>query len=450
MKQLKNRFKISLDYASIDQKIRIEPAPLACLGSYSIDSACLKLEKILKEVFVPTPQIINLIRCLCCIAAEHVESWYLDEATFKSNCYKRDLTRNPMWSSTGLSGLAGIGKSELLKALVRLLADRGEFISVPGLPSYPLQTIWSMTMRNGENLDKLLKPFLALEENENISSNMIKNILTTVAKRAHTCGVALNIVDEFQFITSSSTANAKAAKTLMKLELIGPPLVFCANYDMINKLAKRPHQERQRLLSKLMFVYPDPASSQAWINTLEGQIRVMPEAISSDRAINPTRDGAAIHKYTFGQKRVSAKLLNISYRHSRERSDGVLCLSDIEWAYKSSLFQSEREDVELLINQTITKKSARDDLWCDMAEIREDNVIQATQAIKENKAKISEGLSRSSMTKEDREAYDLVMGKNNLPEGEKAKVLPIKRVKPTKESLLQGSKAFLNQYGKPE
>ena len=305
-------------------------------------------------------------------------------------------------------------------------------------------------MRNGENLNNLLKPFLALEEDENISSNMIKNILTAVAKRAHTCGVALNIVDEFQFITSSSTANAKAAKTLMKLELIGPPLVFCANYDMINKLAKRPQQERQRLLSNLMFVYPDPASSQAWINTLEGQIRVMPDAVSSDRAINPTRDGAAIHKYTFGQKRVSAKLLNVSYRHSRERSDGVICLSDIEWAYKSSLFKSEREDVELLINQTITKKSARDDLWCDMADIREDNVIQATQAIKENKEKISEGLSRSSMTKEDREVYDLVMGKNNSPEGEKANVLPIKRVKPTKESLLQGSKAFLYQYGKPD
>lgn len=450
MKQLKDRFKIPPDDASIDQKIRIEPAPLEDLASYSIDSACLKLEKTMKEVFVPTPQIIKLMRLLCSIASEHVESWYLDEATFRSNCYKRDLTRNPVYFSTGLTGLAGTGKSALLRALVRLLADKGEFISIPDLPTFPLQTIWSMTMMNGENLNNLLKPFLPLEEDEEITSNMLKNILTVVAKRAHTCGVALNIVDEFQFITSSSTANAKAAKTLMKLELIGPPLVFCANYDMINKLAKRPHQERQRLLSKLIFFYPDPASSQAWINTLEGQIGVMPEAISSDRAINPNRDGAAIHRYTFGQKRVSAKLLNISYRHSRERNDGVICLSDIEWAYKSSLFKLEREDVELLINQTITKKSARDDLWCDMAEIREDNVIQAAQAIQENKAKISEGLSRSSMTKEDREAYDFIMKKNNSPEGEKAKVLTIKRVKPTTESLLQGSKAFLDQYGKPD
>jgi hypothetical protein len=393
---------------------------------------------------------MELLRYFFYIALEHVESWYLDKATFKSNCYKRDLTRNPVWFSTGLSGLAGTGKSELLKALVRLLADMDEVISVPGLPNYPMQTIWCMTMRNGESLIKLLNPFLPIEDDENLSSNMIKNIMISVAKRAHTCGVALNIVDEFQFITSSSTANAKAAKTLMKLELIGPPLVFCANFDMINKLAKRPHQERQRLLSKLKFIYPDPASSQAWINTLEGPIRVMPEAISSDRAIKPSLDGAAIHKYTFGQKRLSAKLLNVGYRHSRERGDGVICLSDIEWAYKSSFFKTERDDVELLISQTITKRAARDDLWCDLAEVREDNVIQATQAIKENKAKISAGLARSSLTKEDREAYDLVMGSNNPPEGEKAKVLPIKRVKPTKESLLQGSKAFQNQFGKTD
>ena len=355
MKQLLKRFDMPLDDNSINQKIRVEPSPLLDIGSLSVEAACKRIDHTLTKVFIPTKQVNDLLRQFIAISHEHILTFYPDEATYIRNCYQRDLTRSEPWFPIGLSGPAGVGKSELLKALVRLLDDTGDTINISGLPDYPIQSVWMMTMRSGGSLSQLLQPFRDPEGSIKAAQDL-SAIRISAAKRAYTFGVALNVVDEFQFITSTQSAHAKAAIVLMQLSLIGPPLVFCVNYSMINKLMKRPQQERQRLLSNIKFLYPDFANSADWFNTLAGQFNVVPEAFSSDLAINPAHDGDAIHRYSFGIRRLSAKLLSIGYRHARERGSNVVSLADIESAYKSSIFTSQRQDVELLIQQNIERK----------------------------------------------------------------------------------------------
>jgi len=255
-----------------------------------------------------------------------------------------------------------------------------------------------MTMSMGSSLNALLMPFLAEVKGG--------NVLIVAAKIAFTNGVSLLVLDESQFITSTQAGHAKAAKTLMEATYIGPPFLFCANYTMINKLEKRPQQERDRLLSNIIPLMPEARGSEAYRDTFDGQLRVFGNAVASDSAVTADKYSEPMHNFVYGIDRKTAILLQHAWRICRAEGAEILNFGHIERAYHSELFTSHRVEVEFLKEQSIQKRKLRDDLWCNFVPPMPCNVHQVKSFDDEKKKRANMALSRSALTKDEREAYD--------------------------------------------
>ena len=266
------------------------------------------------------------------------------------------------------------------------------------------------------------------------------------AKRCFTNLVALLLADEFQFVTLSENASAKASKILMRLATIGCPLVTCSNFTMLNKLYKRPQQERRRLLERVRFIFPELIGSPEWIKTLQAQLNVAPEIYSSDNSIKLASHGEMLYNDTYGINDFAAKLLSLAYSEARFASRHIVEPEDVVRAYASVDYLSSRQDVELLKSQDVQKKYRRRDLWCDhyfeslqkfKASEQSKKVTPVRDAIDEFTRREEEKLLISGLNREER-----LQAEAKLAELERAtgtgKIVRMNRPKATKEGLLSG------------
>ncbi|WP_018609916.1 hypothetical protein [Uliginosibacterium gangwonense] len=456
MNPFAHTLKNDLTDVQLDAYIRRSPPALQGLGRLTPESAEFRLGVALEKTVEPTDQMRRLLRHFLTIAAEHCIAHYPDEETFRRRCYQSNLTEEQPKFLICLTGLSGVGKSGILGALERILNDRHDIIALDNLPSYPVQPLWPMTVKTGVTLPSLLRPFLSevLKAQKQVLG---EDLLQVASKAAHARGVSLVFADEFQFISTSQEAHANAAKILLQLSRLGPPLVYCVNYDMVGRLEKRPQQERSRLFKKTLVLYPDSADSADWHATLAAQLGVADELCGTDKSISIARYGEMIHHFTFGIKGFSAKLLLKAYSSARRCGREYISPQDIEMAYKSGGYYAERQDVELLKLQVITGKSQRHDLWCNFAapafisdnvqeinsSIKKDSVVvQADRAIAEHKRRVLESYAKSSLDPEAREALAYL---EKPPATQSAKVVKLNKPRATKDELLKGFSEFMEK-----
>jgi hypothetical protein len=440
MINLSARFLPPEDDSVVMDRIRVTPPPIVDLARYETEEGCKLLELSHKKIYVPTTQIVHLIRRICGIARAHLNNAYSSESVYRERCYIKDLTSKEPWLPTALVGLGGTGKTQLIKAIQRLCAADEQKIALDGLPSYPFEPIWLMTMSTGLSLNALLTPLI-------VNDARGDNVLIAAAKNAYTNGVGLVVLDESQFITSTQEGHAKAAKTLMHATYIGPPFIFCANYTLINKLERRPQQERDRLLSNVIALLPEERGSEAYRDTFAGLLRIFGDAVASDLAVDADTYSEAMHNYVYGIDRKTAILLQLAWRYARENGEEILKFSHIERAYHSELFTSHREEVEILKAQSVQNMKLKDDLWCSFVPPLKSNVLHVDAFDVEKKKRANSALSRSTLSKEDREAYDIFTKeettKKQNPSG---KVLNLSKSDKSLSALQAAGAELINQY----
>ncbi|WCM23629.1 hypothetical protein NDK50_22480 [Paraburkholderia bryophila] len=353
---------VDLDDKTIAARTKFSPEPVVLLRSMSAGTAAETLLRVLESIFVATPPSIRVIRRILDVAAAYSRAIFpeFDARAFMSQLYHFDESVQPApRPAICLTGLAGIGKSALLKALTRLLPDTECNVH----PGHPLP----------------LRSFLYLEVKEHDTEAAIFNSLRESAVRwsdpAHTAqaspasgtvrkkrvgsvsaampvaqrgvfrdGVSAILLDEMQFLAQSG-ATTRITKTLLLHTYLGPPLLYSANFDMVHGLAKRAQQYRDRLLSKPLIMLPDclecADEMAGWIEYLKEILRVANGALAFD----PERDAELLHRYSFALRRKLLYLLEIAYRHARESGRRCADRRDFEWAYKSNLYQLHRVDV---------------------------------------------------------------------------------------------------------
>lgn len=435
-------FQRSVDDAAIEARIKRIPVPLVGLHRSPALSAKDEYRNALRELFVPTGQHRELIKELYEIVLLHIERTYSSIEAYVHCCNTQDLRKiefDPNFIMI-LGGLGGVGKSHASKAIVRFITDmKPACIALPGMPTYRVDKVWRMQMKTGGDLKGLLRPYLPQ------ASGSEDDWIMLAAKRCFTNLVALLLADEFQFVTLSENASAKASKIMMRLATIGCPLVTCSNFTMLNKLYKRPQQERRRLLERVRFIFPELIGSPEWILTLQAQLNVALEIYSSDSSISLASHGEMLYNYTYGINDNVAKLLSLAYFEARSAGRHIVEPGDVVRAYASADYLSSRQDVQLLKSQDVQGQSLRNDLWCDhyfeslqkyRASEQSKKVTPAHDAIDEFTRREEEKLLISGLNLEERLKAEATLAKIERASGT-GKVVRMNRPKATKEELLK-------------
>lgn len=319
----------------------------------------------LELVFVPTAGTSHAIRHMLDIALAHALRRYTNDEAFLKCAYDKRTTLSPCYELTPVieyTGLAGVGKTELVHALGRVLTPTVHVIG--GDHELPLQLIRSLNAKSLKGPKQALECFLGghvPKSNEGSAEELCRRV-------GFTSGTCLCVLDELQFYTLSAGATTKITRLLYALMDTWVPLVHFTNFSLGHALRRRFHQDKDRVLARSFVLRPDAPNSPAFSATLQGYLDAIPGLFRLDVAT----DAECIHRFTFGLKRSVVALLAIAYLLARRSGRHDVGIDDVNKAFRSPEYAEKRKDCEVLWQQVHAGRCIREDLWCPVELSEED------------------------------------------------------------------------------
>lgn len=432
----------------LDQIINIPPKVVSLDGRDG-DKLAEQLDSALRGFFQSDRQIRKIIRYFLSTAQAHAETHLVADPAYVRGLYNDHPWGEAVRPAICLTGLAGTGKSDLLRALSRVLGTAMPH-AVVGHSNLSLLPLWHLSAADGIGLNTILRPFLEPPCDLNGSDVRSRkaassSLLMTLAKRVSwRDAVCLLLVDELQYVSLGSDANTLVTAFLVKLLGIGPRVGFCANFSLLHKLLRRKQEDHQRLLSRPLVMEPLTAEDLDWVAYL-GQVRsVAPDVLVFD----PRQISASMHLYTFGTRRLVVELVVLAFRIARERSQkGTVGGQELLVAYRHRDYTVNREAVEMLHKQAILKRQIREDLWCPLLDVNLEkvhgsNVLTADHAIESFERRVEDKLLddvlRTSKPR-DEDVLAAPARKRDKPSGS---VVQFRGRKTTKDDLVAGARAL--------
>jgi energy-coupling factor transporter ATP-binding protein EcfA2 len=318
-----------------------------------------------------------------------------------------------------LTGPPGVGKSQVIRAIRRLMSKNKPVQASKDLPEFPVQPVASVEIRTsiaqGAFLSEILWALGIEVEYKNGNGNDLRHARLR-AYQYGCCGVHL---DEFQFASMSSGANTQAAKLLTLAAELGMPVLYAANYDLGHKLKKRPAQDRARFLFKPIIMLPDLPEDPAFIGLLE-DIKV---ALDGALQIDAIVDGPEIHSMSFGLRRLVIRLVVCGYEIARiQHRKGTLPLQvtmdHIRAAYDHTDYGSDREDVENFQAALLGLRDVKSDYICPVVLPAPLLVAQTNHADQLRQRLLNDAMLKASRTRAEREAEEALKkaGAESMPQ----------------------------------
>lgn len=357
-----SRFEPLMSRMEIARLVESKPLPIYGLGSMPIEHACQTLNDVLKSVFIPTQQCLYILERWLNLACSHSLRHYPDKVAFLRGVYQEDAPLPSLSNIMCLTGLAGVGKSELTKAFMKIQPEACRF-NVNEHRNFQTCSAWNFAVNANASTNSILIKILGIE-------GRLTELISLARKKAYRDGVSLMISDELQFNSLSADSNTRVAKLILSLGYIGIPYVYVGNFSLLHRLLRRNQEEKQRFLTDVLLLSPDHPGSVDWMNTLIAFQEVAPDVFD----INLKVHAASIHQLTAGIKRALVKLYMIAFRSACLGKHKVT-FKDLEAAYNSADYYIYKCDIEAITYQMIKneKYPFRDDLWCPI-ELPNSNV----------------------------------------------------------------------------
>lgn len=354
---IEKRFDGYMDLENIRKRVTLHPDPVQGLESLQPWIAAEKFAEKLREIYIPNDFSLHFIQEMINLAHLHSLKTFSSAAGYAEKIFSPpDTEVFPIC----LTGLAGVGKSQTIAALMRALPPPMEFACDLLQGTIDLTSYWYASARGKASGKQLLLDFVIGGEHDGRGGNL-KKLLVQSRQIASRDGVSLVVLEETQHINTGMGAS-KVTDILLTMAGIGPPMIFVSNYSLIHKLFRRHSEDKQRLLSEPRVMLPDTPKSQDWRAYVKECVRV------SDGCIKTFSDefAAELYRSTFGIKRLAMLLLKAAYIECRTAGRKQIEVDDLFRAYRSSGYTSNARDVEELQLQMINQgsKRARLDLVC--------------------------------------------------------------------------------------
>lgn len=411
--------------------------------SCDLNAQTEELRSALSRIFICGVQVKSLIKMLLALGQAHAITHCSSGRQMVSDVYSLNPWGTASESAIMLIGLAGVGKTECVRAIQRLLSARLATIDLPMHRGMALVPAWFISMLEASSLDSMLRPQLDLVRSDLSGRAIRQDKLLELSRRAsRRDGTCLVFVDELQFQTHGSQANTRVTGQLLALLSMGPRLIYVCNYSLAHKLKARRQEDQQRLLANPLVLEPDPPESPCFQRLLREYFSVL----QNDFPSNPSYVAEDIHRYTFGIKRAIVNLLCIAWRIAKTKRGAEACvgLDDFRSAYLSPQYSFYRDDTEALWRHSMGGRGVREDLVNPFHEhgSRRNNVVTANAAIETWKREVASSHVFDTMTPAERaaeiELSSLTLGQTSTAK----KVVRLKRDLSSKVALLDALDRF--------
>lgn len=342
--------------------------PIDGLGLMSVENACQRLEGAWREVFVPGPQHVEILRMFVNQARGFSATQYPTLKDYNRQRGGEVQVAVEIPPIRCLTGLAGGTKSSLMKAFERIcqVGPTQQFVADgEQLSLYPVRRIQIQAhLSVGAVLKSVANPLAVAGK----SMPDLSALLLHVRDWFLATGTATVVMDEMQFFTQSSTASTKTAQLIMIFASLGIPLAYVANYSLVNKLLQRPQEEKDRLLAYPIVLEPPTADAPWWRQAICEYAAVSTQHFRLDAEVHAHE----LHRLTGGLFRALRQLLLQAYRVAVELGHPFVTMEEVRLAYRSGQFSSHRRDVEDLASLAVSSLIAerRPDLVCPLAPVR--------------------------------------------------------------------------------
>ncbi len=430
------RFEGYTDLEGIRQRVTVRPDPIEGLESLQFWVAAEKFAVKLRDIYIPNEFSLHFIQEMITLAQLHSLN------TFRSEEAYNEKIMNPPDTEVFticLTGLAGVGKSQTIAALMRAMPPPMTFACDLFQGTIELNSYWYASARGKASGKQLLLDFLNGDDHDGRGGNL-KKLLVQSRQTASRDGVSLAILDETQHINTGAGAS-KVTDILLTVAAIGPPMLYASNYSLIHKLFRRNSEDKQRLLSEPRIMLPDEPKSQDWFDYVKECVRV------SGGLIKEFSDefAAELYRSTFGIKRLAMLLLKAAYIECRTAGRKQIEVEDLFKAYRSSAYTSNALDVEdlqlLLINKG--SKRVRLDLICpfDLPAQYKSNVVSFVSGDRDKR--VQTRAFDSSTTAVERSVLNQIITPEEKTAAKKPRRPPAPKA--TSEDLVQAFHQFLQE-----
>jgi len=348
-------------------KVTLRPDHGLSLVGKSPTIACDELRSVWKQIYLPSNQHLGVLRKLVDRAWRNASHRFPCARTYEDAIYARSplLPLEPeIW---GLTGLAGVGKSSLIRALVRGLQPPEGFCLASSVPtcSRPVVPLTLTAQRSSQAvLCRLANPVFVGGRTNISPAGLVQHLREWLFAQA----TLLVPVDELQSMTRSESATTLIANFLTELNELGPYVVYCFNYSLGHKLLKRPQEDKDRLLANCLRLDAPARDDPHWRDVIAEYVRAAPGHFE----LVPDRDGPELHRLTGGLYRLLGMLLLESCRQAWPSSiTRRVSMAEVRRAFQSGAFASQRADVEALqaINFSASERERHRDLVCPFTDV---------------------------------------------------------------------------------
>lgn len=220
-----SRFKDLSNADYIRSKVEVCPPAVEGLESILPQVASEILVKSLKKIFVPTPFVVNFLQDIVGSAELYCKTKFGSQLNYIEGIYNpEERLKVETWEVEPfcLTGLAGVGKSEIINALSRLMPAPVDMSIDHFIGEQKIVPYWYVSGRGDPSGKQVLLALLNEEGSRKIKGELLLNC----QRRAQRFAVSLVILDETQF-TAKGDGAAKSADMLLTLAMIGPPMLLC-------------------------------------------------------------------------------------------------------------------------------------------------------------------------------------------------------------------------------
>lgn len=344
------RFDALLSTSFVRRACLVMPDVLQLHASVSASAAEISAGRTLAALYYPSQQDLSILRRLIEHALAYCEQAYESETLYRNRIHASIHLRNNSFSNPiCLTGLAGVGKSQLLKAFCRLFSTK-RFQDAEGLIEAPMEGPISVTLQKNLRLKSYLNDYINRDDPES-GQCQLQDAIYRFPHLAYTNGAPYILIDETQFqVGGNSMITIK--NTLLQFMEFGIPLLFVANFSLIKLLNRSPEQVRQRLLTRPIELKRDAATSDDW----KGYLRCCDVSLGDTIAPGTLSEHDLIHQYTGGIKRFAVDLLKISYRKAYDRKKpSPVTLDHIKEAYLSADYAIARHQVHAIDSYVVSQ-----------------------------------------------------------------------------------------------